>query len=296
MELSTPLSWYRSAPARHAPSIQRRRLPFRLPFSARHPRAPLSQRAAELHQDAPGPLAACVSGSLCLAWPVPRELPSLTDAGLWQTEAGDLYGWGSGLDYMLELAEDNQRLFPSRLDGTAFGGARVLQAAGGGAFSAAMTEDGGLFVLGEGGPWLGLGEDGPDFNAPMRSLKAVRSEHFCRDRVIMMSCGAMHQCALTDSGDVYCWGQGGPRLGHGDGEDRDVPTSIGQEMFGGCTVILVACGGVHTAAVTSSGALYTWGFGGEGRLGHGDTAVRMVCLIFFSNKHTYIHTIQKIIF
>jgi alpha-tubulin suppressor-like RCC1 family protein len=223
-----------------------------------------------------------LSASLSLLDTTLRTLLSSSDfAGRWQTEAGDLYGWGSGLDYMLELAEDDKRLFPSRLEGVAFGGARVLQAAGGGAFSAAMTEDGGLFVLGEGGPWLGLGEDGPDFNAPMRSLKAVRSEHFRGARVIMMSCGAMHQCALTDSGDVYCWGQGGPRLGHGDGEDRDVPISIGQEMFGGCTVILVACGGVHTAAVTSSGALYTWGFGGEGRLGHGDTAVRMVCLIFF---------------
>jgi alpha-tubulin suppressor-like RCC1 family protein len=221
-----------------------------------------------------------------------RTLRSFPDcAGRWQTEAGDLYGWGSGLDYMLELAEDDKRLFPSRLEGVAFGGARVLQAAGGGAFSAAVTEDGGLFVLGEGGPWLGLGEAGPGFSAPQRSPTAVPSERFRGARVVMTSCGAMHQCALTDSGDVYCWGQGGPRLGHGDAEDREVPTSIGQEMFGGCTVILVACGGVHTAAVTSSGALYTWGFGGEGRLGHGDTAMRMVCLIFFPIN---IHTMQKI--
>jgi alpha-tubulin suppressor-like RCC1 family protein len=282
VELSTPLSWYRSAPARHAPSIQRRRLPFRLPFSARHPRAPLSQRAAELHQDAPGPLAACVSGSLCLAWPVPRELPSLTDAGLWQTEAGDLYGWGSGLDYMLQLKDDDDWLFPSRMDGTAFGGARVLQADGGAAFSAAVTDDGGLYTFGEGGPWLGLGQGGPSFGSgPQRSPTAVPSECFRGARVVMTSCGAMHQCALTDSGDVYCWGQGGSRLGHGDEESREVPTIIGQEMFGGCSVALVACGNVHTAAVTRSGALYTWGYGGEGRLGHGDTVSRMVYLIFF---------------
>ena len=143
-------------------------------------------------------------------------------------------------------------------------------------------------MVGEGGPWLGLGETVPDFIAPpQRSLMAVPSECFRGAQVVMLSCGAMHQCALTDSGDVYCWGQNGGRLGLGDAEDRDVPTSIGQEMFGGCTVILVACGGVHTAAVTSSGALYTWGFGGEGRLGHGDTAMRMVCFNFFSNKHTY---------
>ena len=184
-------------------------------------------------------------------------------------------GDGEDLDF-LGLADDDNRLMPATVSTDAFGGARVLQAAGGGAFSAAVTERGGLYAFGEGGPWLGLGEAGPDFSAPQRSPTAVSGGCFGGDRVVMTSCGAMHQCALTDTGDVYCWGQGGPRLGQGDAESRAEPTKIGQELFGGCAVALVACGGVHTAAVTRAGALYTWGFGGEGRLGLGDTALRMV--------------------
>ena len=32
----------------------------------------------------------------------------------------------------------------------------------------------------------------------------------------------------------------------------------------------IACGGGHTAGVTLSGDLYTWGHGGCGQLGHGN--------------------------
>ena len=50
-------------------------------------------------------------------------------------------------------------------------------------------------------------------------------------------------------------------------------------------VVYLAAGGSHCAAVTENGALYTWGRGSYGRLGHGKFmhAVRVVinvCFIF----------------
>lgn len=36
-------------------------------------------------------------------------------------------------------------------------------------------------------------------------------------------------------------------------------------------MIDIACGGAHSAAITSSGQLFTWGKGRYGRLGHGDS-------------------------
>jgi len=91
----------------------------------------------------------------------------------------------------------------------------------------------------------------------------------------MTSCGTLHQAAITDTGDVYCWGQGGPRLGLGDAESRAVPIKVPRDHFADSKVVFISCGAVHTAAVTDAGGLYTWGFGGEGRLGHGDTAMRL---------------------
>ena len=37
----------------------------------------------------------------------------------------------------------------------------------------------------------------------------------------------------------------------------------------------VACGSSHSAAITSSGELYTWGCGEYGRLGHGDNITQL---------------------
>lgn len=36
-------------------------------------------------------------------------------------------------------------------------------------------------------------------------------------------------------------------------------------------IVDVACGGAHSAAITNSGQLFTWGKGRYGRLGHGDS-------------------------
>lgn len=38
----------------------------------------------------------------------------------------------------------------------------------------------------------------------------------------------------------------------------------------------IAAGSSHSAAVTSSGQLYTWGLGEYGRLGHGDTLLQLI--------------------
>ena len=42
-------------------------------------------------------------------------------------------------------------------------------------------------------------------------------------------------------------------------------------VMAGRDIIGVSCGGAHSAAITGSGELYTWGKGRYGRLGHGDS-------------------------
>lgn len=43
------------------------------------------------------------------------------------------------------------------------------------------------------------------------------------------------------------------------------------ESLRGKEIVDVTCGGAHSAAITASGELYTWGKGRYGRLGHGDS-------------------------
>ena len=43
------------------------------------------------------------------------------------------------------------------------------------------------------------------------------------------------------------------------------------ESLRGKEVVEIAAGGAHSACITSSGELFTWGKGRYGRLGHGDS-------------------------
>ena len=47
------------------------------------------------------------------------------------------------------------------------------------------------------------------------------------------------------------------------------PTLVPRAMFAGEGVLMVACGGNFTVVATEGGIVYTFGFGGDGALGHG---------------------------
>ena len=84
-----------------------------------------------------------------------------------------------------------------------------------------------------------------------------------------MSAGVCHSLALTADGAVWSWGWGySGRLGHGDEETQLLPKKV--EAFAGRRVVAVAAGGNHSLVVTASGAVWSWGWGGFGQLGHGD--------------------------
>eukprot|EP00698_Gefionella_okellyi_P000351 TRINITY_DN1029_c0_g1_i4.p1 TRINITY_DN1029_c0_g1~~TRINITY_DN1029_c0_g1_i4.p1 ORF type:complete len:588 (-),score=70.43 TRINITY_DN1029_c0_g1_i4:829-2592(-) len=93
--------------------------------------------------------------------------------------------------------------------------------------------------------------------------------------VTAVSSGNFFTIAATSHGDCYTWGCGtnGP-LGHGDEENVFYPkrVSVLHKKF----VVRVSCRWSHCAVVTDTGDVYTWGWGGEGRLGHGDTEPRYV--------------------
>jgi len=61
------------------------------------------------------------------------------------------------------------------------------------------------------------------------------------------------------------------------GANRLAPTLVGAEVaFGGSPVLTVACGYCHSLVVTKDGALWTFGRGQNGALGHNDHNNRLV--------------------
>lgn len=102
-------------------------------------------------------------------------------------------------------------------------------------------------------------------------------------RVTNVSLSAVHACAVTSNGQMFTWGAGVPgSFGflprrHDKPSDQSIlshvrrhPTKVDDID----DVIIVDCclGNHHSAALSESGAIYTWGSAGFGQLGHGDFA------------------------
>lgn len=76
--------------------------------------------------------------------------------------------------------------------------------------------------------------------------------------------GTFGMCAVSDAGDVYCWGYDGAS------PMRSIPTQI---LGLGAGVQAVAAGGAtHTCALTSGGGVLCWGQNDYGQLGRAPTA------------------------
>ncbi|XP_053573686.1 RCC1 domain-containing protein 1 [Bombina bombina] len=145
--------------------------------------------------------------------------------------------------------------------------------------------------------------------------------------------GGWHSVGLSEGGDIYCWGWNesgqlglpSKALAQEKANTEEAPTGadpaeasefITIQAFPALIdlpheseVIKISCGSRHTAAVTGSGDLYTWGWGKYGQLGHGNTmsldhpqrveyfSQNQLCVKEVSCKHwkTYVRCHQKII-
>jgi alpha-tubulin suppressor-like RCC1 family protein len=89
-----------------------------------------------------------------------------------------------------------------------------------------------------------------------------------------ISAGSSHTCGITTTGAAYCWGLGsGGAIGDGIGATFTVVPSAVTAPTGGSALTFssITVGGSHTCGITTTGAAYCWGYGGNGELGNGST-------------------------
>lgn len=87
--------------------------------------------------------------------------------------------------------------------------------------------------------------------------------------LISLKSGYHHSAAVTNEGLVYTWGRGlFGQLGHGNNEICKVPTQI--TRLASFKITQVSCGWQHTMCLSNTGKVFTWGYGEDGQLGHGD--------------------------
>lgn len=102
--------------------------------------------------------------------------------------------------------------------------------------------------------------------------------------IVDIDAGARHSIMLTSSGDVYAYGcaeDGELGAGvevmesasiSGAGPVRPVRALYDRAAGDGASLKLIASGAWHNVAVNNNGQAYSWGYGADYRLGHGDKA------------------------
>ncbi|KAL8565231.1 hypothetical protein ACOMHN_001129 [Nucella lapillus] len=86
-----------------------------------------------------------------------------------------------------------------------------------------------------------------------------------------VSCGASHTVAVTESGEIYAWGNGNSgQLGNGDPQVRWTPTlvSLCPPLPGGSKIRTLDCGSRHTLVVLDNGHVVSFGNNFYAQLGY----------------------------
>lgn len=151
--------------------------------------------------------------------------------------------------------------------------------AAGGFHSLAVDDEGLMWTWGrnEEGQ-LGLGDrEKRDVLDP----KNVSLENVEGKQMRQVVCGVRSSAAVDERGQLWTWGEGKSYLGHHEDagfHDLAVPRVVQwPSSLDGVTIKVaqVSLGWSHTVILDDAGNVYTWGFGGNGRLGHGDEQTRV---------------------
>ncbi|MCH9662245.1 MAG: Ig-like domain-containing protein [Gammaproteobacteria bacterium] len=187
---------------------------------------------------------------------------------------GDLYCWGDGANNSLGLDNTSDRTTPILVDNTNDRAAPAqvddiapwTQVSAGLSHTCAVAADSKLYCWGDGDDGkLGHG----DVNARTTPTRVGSDANW-----VQVSVNSSHSCAVRTDGEIHCWGDGREgRLGLGsDTSDRTSPNRVGSVS----NWTQVSAGNSHTCGVRSSGRLYCWGDGANGRLGRDSNRDRLL--------------------
>ena len=109
-------------------------------------------------------------------------------------------------------------------------------------------------------------------------IQTPRGESQC----LSVAAGSHHVAIVVEDersrGSLYTWGVCTlGRLGHGDKEFEDLNYPRIVQELKGTSIIDIACGHSHSAAVSKSGDLFVWGSASSGELGFGETEAEYFC-------------------
>lgn len=184
-------------------------------------------------------------------------------------EGGYCLSWGTGhfgqLGHGDDTSWDNPKMLHS-LEPRAIS-SRVVHIACGASHSAALTESGKLFM------W-GLNKNGQcGILGKAECILEPKLVEYGDNNIkpVSVACGRNHSAMLTSDGRLYAWGSTSyGRLGIANETRKMVPLPTEVAFFHNIPIYSIASGDFHMMALTHDCSVYSWGYGADGQLGHGN--------------------------
>ena len=226
------------------------------------------------------------------------------------TENGDLYCWGYNRYGQVGNGTTETQTTPEKVLSDVksvsyscyFGSTYVSTIS-------AITENGGLYCWGynEYGQ-VGNGTVGTTQTTPVKVLGNVKSVSFppFTYSYYFRSSYVSTVSAITENGDLYCWGYNGDgQVGNGTvGTTQTTPVkvlgnvkSVSYSSYCFCSYYFGSIYHSTVSAITENGDLYCWGYNGDGQVGNGTTKNRStpvkvlgdVKSVFSYSSYSYYH-------
>ncbi|XP_057524912.1 uncharacterized protein LOC130804483 [Amaranthus tricolor] len=178
----------------------------------------------------------------------------------------EIFSWGSGTNYQLGTGNAHIQKLPCKLDELNGSFIKFIDASK--FHSLAVTGRGELYTWGFGrGGRLGHPEfDIHSGQAAVITPRQVISGLGSR-RVKAVAAAKHHTIIATESGEVFTWGSNREgQLGYASVDTQPTPRRVSSLKV---KILAVAAANKHSAAVSESGEVFTWGCNKEGQLGYG---------------------------
>merc|ERR1712228_34177 len=179
------------------------------------------------------------------------------------TDKGEVWAWGGWKSGETGTGKKRTTAEPTQV--SSLGNKKIIDIKAGQYFTLFLSEDGSLYACGAGDQGqTGQGSSNERFHVTPTKINNVQN-------VKRIAAGQFHSICSDADGNVYTFGLNREgQLGHGDTQNRTVPTQV--SMPDGLRVIDVAAGGGHSACIVEDvkkrkKQLWIFGRGRHGQIG-----------------------------
>lgn len=178
----------------------------------------------------------------------------------------EVYSWGSGANYQLGTGNAHIQKLPCKVDSLHGSLIKLVSAAK--FHSVAVTAKGEVFTWGFGrGGRLGH----PDFDIHSGQAAVITPRQVVSGlgsrQVRAVAAAKHHTVVATEGGEVFTWGSNREgQLGYTSVDTQPTPRRVSSLRS---RIVSVAAANKHTAVVSETGEVFTWGCNKEGQLGYG---------------------------